>query len=185
VCFRVFQLFQRGSDITGSILYADVARNAEKPGFKKTMLVSRNIILFSVLFGICAGLFGKPLIIIIAKSTYLDAYIPLLVMLPGIVAMNTGTVLNSSYWGRGYPFKVIISSYGAAVVGLALDIVLIPRYGACGVALSFSVMSICWFIYIVEVFRRDSGYRLSEILIPHYSDIEHIMLRIKKKLSKD
>ena len=184
VCFRVFQLFQRGSDITGSILYADVARNAEKTGFKRTMLVSRNIILFSVLFGLCAALFGKPLIIIIAKSTYLDAYIPLLVMLPGIVAMNTGTVLNSSYWGRGYPFKVIVSSYGAAAVGLILDIVLIPQYGACGAALSFSVMSIGWFIYIVEVFRRDSGYKLTEIVIPHYSDIEHIMRRIKTKLSK-
>ncbi len=184
VCFRVFQLFQRGSDITGSILYADVARNAEKAGFKKTMLVCRNIILFSVLFGVFTGLFGKPLIIIIAKSTYLEAYIPLLLMLPGIVAMNTGTVLNSSYWGRGYPFKVIVSSYCAAVVGLVLDIVLIPQYGACGAALSFSVMSVLWFLYILEVFRRDSGFKMSEIVIPHYADIEHIMRRMKIKLSK-
>ncbi len=136
------------------------------------------------MFGIFAGLFGKPLIIIIAKSSYLDAYIPLLVMLPGIVAMNIGTVLNSSYWGRGYPFKVIVSSYGAAAIGLVMDIVLIPEYGACGAALSFSIMSVCWFIYILEVFRRDSGYRLYEIILPHYSDIEHIMGRIKTKLSK-
>ena len=166
------------------MLYAIVARNAEKSDYKLTMLVCRNIIFFSLLFSICVGLFGKLLIIIISKSTYLSAYVPLLLMLPGIVAMNTGTILNSSYWGRGYPFKVIIPSYGAALIGLALDIILIPKIGASGAALSFSIMSIIWFIYIVEIFREDSGFHFTEIIIPHYPDVVYIMERLKSKLSK-
>jgi len=184
VCFRVFQLFQRGSDVTGNILYSNVARNEEKSGFKMTMLVCRNLIFFSLLFATIGGLLGKYLILIISDSKFLDAYIPLLFMLPGIVFMNTGTVLNSSYWGRGYPFKVIIAPYFAAAVGLAMDIILIPEIGASGAALSFSGMSLLWFVYIVEVFRRDSGFHLNEIIIPHYSDFVYIISRARNKQFK-
>jgi len=184
VCFRVFQLFQRCSDVTGNILYSNVAQNEEKSGYKMTMLVCRNLIFFSLLFAVIGGLLGKYLILIISDSKFLDAYVPLLFMLPGIVFMNTGTVLNSSYWGRGYPFKVIIAPYFAAVVGLAMDIVLIPEIGASGAALSFSGMSLLWFIYVVEVFRRDSGFYLREIILPNYSDFVYIISRIRNKQLK-
>ena len=182
VCFRIFQLFQRGSDITGTILYSNVAQNEEKAGYRMTMLVCRNLIFLSAMFAVIGGLLGKYLIIIISSSEYLPAYLPVLFMLPGIVFMNTGSVLNSSYWGRGYPFKVIIAPYIAAAIGLTLDIIMIPEYGASGAALSFSVMSFFWFIYIVEVFRRDSGFKLYEIIMPHYSDVVQIILKIRSFL---
>ena len=184
VCFRVYQLFQRCSDVTGNILYSNVAQNEEKSGYKMTMLVCRNLIFFSLLFAVIGGLLGKYLILIISDSKFLDAYVPLLLMLPGIVFMNTGTVINSSYWGRGYPFKVIIAPYFAAVVGLAMDIVLIPEIGVSGAALSFSCMSLLWFIYVVEVFRRDSGFHLREIILPNYSDFVYIISKIRNKQLK-
>ena len=184
VCFRVFQLFQRGSDVTGTILYSHVAQKEEKSGYRLTALVCRNLLFFSLIFAVFGGLLGKYLIIIIANSTYLEAYFPLLIMLPGIVLMNTGSVLNSSYWGRGYPFKVIIAPYIAGAIGLAMNIIFIPKFGASGAAMSFSFMCILWFIYILEVFRRDSDFHFSEIIIPHYSDFINIFSRIEKKLGR-
>jgi len=184
VCFRVFQLLQRGSDVTGTILYSNVAQKEEKSGYRLTMLVCRNIIFFSLLFAVIGGLLGKYLIIIISSSAYIEAYFPLLIMLPGIVLMNTGTIINSSYWARGYPFKVIIAPYIAGAIGLAMDIVFIPKFGASGAALAFSFMCLLWFIYITEVFRRDSGFYFSEIIIPRYSDFLDIFSRIKKKLGR-
>lgn len=181
VCFRVFQLFQRGSDVTGTILYSHVAQKDEKSGYRLTMLVCRNLLFISLTFAIIGGFLGKYLIIIIANSTYLDAYLPLLIMLPGIVLMNTGTVLNSSYWGRGYPFKVIIAPYAAGIIGLAIDILLVPEFGTSGAALSFSVMSVVWFIYLVEIFRRDSGFRIIDILVPSRSEYANSFLLIKSK----
>ncbi len=61
VCFRVFQLFQRGSDITSSILYADVARNPGKAGFKKTMLVSRILSCFQYCLAYLPGFLASRL----------------------------------------------------------------------------------------------------------------------------
>ena len=184
VCFRVFQLFQRGSDVAGTILYSHVAQKEEKSGYRLTALVCRNLLFFSLIFAVIGGLLGKYLIIIIADSTYLEAYFSLLIMLPGIVLMNTGSVLNSSYWGRGYPFKVILAPYIAGAIGLAMNIIFIPKFGASGAAMSFSLMCILWFIYIVEVFRRDSDFHFSKIIIPHYSDFINIFSRIEKKLGR-
>jgi len=179
VCFRLFQLFQRGSDITGTVLYSNVARNGEKSSYGLTMKVFRNLLFFSVVFAVTGGVLGKYLIIIISDASYLDAYIPLLIMFPGIVFINAGTVLNGLYWGRGYPYKTIISSYVAGIIGLTLDLLLIPKYGIKGVAISFSFASFLWFSYMVGVFRVDSNYRLREILLPDYGDFVQIFNKIK------
>jgi O-antigen/teichoic acid export membrane protein len=184
VCFRVFQLFQRGSDVTGTILYSNVAQKEEKTGYRLTMLVCRNLLFLSMIFAIIGGLLGKFLVIIISSTAYIEAYSPLLIMLPGIVLMNTGAVLNSSYWGRGYPLKIIIAPYIAGAIGLAMDTIFIPRFGASGAALAFSCMCLLWFVYIIEIFRRDSGFYLSEIVIPHYSDFIDIFSRVKNKLGR-
>ncbi|MFC1541974.1 lipopolysaccharide biosynthesis protein [Candidatus Latescibacterota bacterium] len=182
VCFRIFQLFQRGSDVTGTVLYSNVAQNEEKSGYYLTMNVCRNLLFFSAIFAVIGGLLGKNVILIVSDSKFLDAYYPLLIMFPGIVLMNTGTVLNSSYWGRGYPFKVIIAPYIAAGFGLIMDIVLIPIYGTSGATMSFSLMSVIWFIYIAIIFKRDSGFRFNEILIPRYSDFVKLYSKLKMKL---
>ncbi|MFC1489857.1 lipopolysaccharide biosynthesis protein [Candidatus Latescibacterota bacterium] len=184
VCFRLFQLFQRGSDVTGTVLYSNIARNGEKRGYGLTMKVCRNLLFFSAVFAIIGGLLGKYVIIIISDASYLDAYFPLLLMLPGIVLMNTGMVLNSSYWGRGYPFKIILAPYVIGFLGYILDKKFIPEFGASGAALSFSLVSLLWFMYIIEIFRRDSGFRLSEMLIPSKSEYVRLYYSVKDKLVK-
>ncbi len=181
VCFRVFQLFQRGSDVTGTVLYSNVARDVEKKGYALTMKVCRNLLFFSAAGAVIGGILGKYLIIIIADSTYLAAYVPLILMLPGIVFMNTGAVLNSSYWGRGYPLKVIVAPFIAGFIGLILDTKLIPENGAGGAALAFSIMSFLWFVYITVVFHKDSGFSFNEILIPRYSEFQELIRRMKLK----
>ena len=65
-----------------------------------------------------------------------------------------------------------------------MNIIFIPKFGASGATMSFSFMCILWFIYIVEVFRRDSDFHFSEIIIPHYSDFINIFSRIEKKLGR-
>jgi len=182
VCFRVFQMFQRGSDVTGTVLYADVARTDERKGYRTTLRVCRNIFFFSVLFSIVFSMVGKTVILVIAKSSYLTAYVPTMLMLPGIIAVNTGAVMNSSYWGRGYPAKIILAPFVAALAGFGLDIILIPSMGISGATLSFTVMTVVWFGYVLIVFRKDSGYRYREILVPQFEDFREVYSQLKNRL---
>ena len=179
VCFRFFQLLQRVSNVSGTILFSHVVRKDKNTGFDMTRRVTRNIILFSVIFSLGGMIAGKGIIRLISNSTYLMAYYPMLLMLPGIIAMNAGSVINGMYWGHGYPYKVILAPFVITIAGSALDVALIPRIGVSGATLSFSIMSVGWFAYITLLFKTDSGYRMSEILIPHREDIVQVTSRIK------
>jgi O-antigen/teichoic acid export membrane protein len=180
ICFRVFQLFQRGADVAGTVLYSHVVQVDDKTSSTMTMLVSRNIVLVSVVFAFTCALVGKTLIHVISSTGYVVAYVPLLIMLPGIVAVNAGSVINNYYWGRTYPLKIITAPYIATLIGLVLNIVLIPRIGVRGATVSFSVMSVVWLLYQTSWFLRDSGLRVHEVLVPRISDIVLVLSRINQ-----
>ncbi|MFC1528668.1 lipopolysaccharide biosynthesis protein, partial [Candidatus Latescibacterota bacterium] len=182
VSFRVFSLFQRGADVAGTVLYSHIVQQDDKTGGRMTMLVTRNIILVSVGFAIISALTGKALILIISSSRYMAAYNPLLLMLPGIIAVNAGSVINNYYWGRTYPLKIICAPFFASLIGLGLNIVLVPEIGVSGATLSFSLMSVVWFMYQVAWFVKDSGYKMTEVLVPHLSDVKLVISRINKNI---
>jgi len=178
VGFRIFSLFQRASSIAGTVLYSHVVQQDDKQSSRLTMLVTRNIMLLSVIFGIIAAVTGKIIIIIVASTRYLPAYIPVLLMLPGIVAVNVGSVINSYYWGRTYQTNVIAVPYIATIAGAILNLLLVPRFGISGAALSFSVMSVAWLAYQSIRFSRDTGLSSTDILVPRYADILRLVEKI-------
>jgi len=180
VCFRVFQLLQRVANVSGTILLSHVVQRERRAGYRMTMIVSRNIFLFSFVFCILGMLAGKGMIRLIADSTYLSAYFPLMLMLPGIVAINAGSVINGMYWGHGYPYKIILAPYWVAAIGLALDVFMIPRWGVRGAATSFTMMSLVWFAFIVIAFKKDSGYPLNEIIFTRREDLALVLSRVRK-----
>ena len=184
VSFRVFSLFQRGADVAGTVLYSHVVQQDETASSRMTMLVTRNIILLSIVFALLGAVFGKVIILIISSSRYIEAYIPLLFMLPGIVCINAGSVINNYYWGRTYPLKIIVAPFVAAVFGLFLNVLLVPRIGVSGATLSFSLMSVLWFVYQVVRFANDSGRGFYEVLVPRVSDVARIMSRITEKFKR-
>lgn len=184
VCYRIFQLFQRFADVTGTLLLSHIVQRDRDTGFRITAISVRNIVLLSL--ALCMGgiLLGKSLILIISDSKYISAYFPLLLMLPGIVAINAGSLINGFYWGHGYPYRIILAPFAATVLGLALDIILIPRWGVSGATFSFSVMGVAWMLYIVNSFSRDSGMRFDEILVPRYSDLVFVVSRLINALRR-
>ncbi|HUT62325.1 MAG TPA: hypothetical protein VMZ04_00060 [Anaerolineae bacterium] len=183
ICYRIYILFQRVFDVVGTVLYSHVVQEDVKTSHKMTMLVTRNSLLVSILLILIAVIFGKILIIIISDSTYLSAYIPMLIMLPGIIAINVGSVINSFFWGRNYPLRTIVAPYIAALLGFVFNILFIPRIGVAGATLSFSLMSIIWFIFLTIYFIKDSGFKLYDVLVPCRADFIYMISRINHLLS--
>jgi len=178
VGFRIFTLFQRGADVAGTVLYSYVVQESESAASRLTGKVARNILLVSMVFAVFAALAGKALIVVVSSSRYVSAYTPLLLMLPGIVSVNVGSVLNSYYWGRAYPLHVILAPYAASAAGVALNMYLVPRMGAGGATLSFSIMCAVWFLYLLGGFVHDTGGRFREVLVPRISDYNRMALRV-------
>ena len=85
------------------------------------------------------GIVGRPLINFVFSSAFIDAYIPLLVLLPGVVLLGGSKVLTNEIAGRGYPHYNSLNAALALVVTVVLDLLLIPRYGVLGAALASSI----------------------------------------------
>jgi O-antigen/teichoic acid export membrane protein len=183
VGFRIFQLYQRGADITSSILYSNVAQRDDNSGKWMALLVFRNIFFFSLFFSVLGGIFGKLVIRIIADKTYYDAYLSLIYMIPGIVFFNAGSVLNSYYWAKGYPLKIIAAPFFAAAAGFILDYFMIPAMGPEGAAISFSAAAIMWFVYILFIFKADSGHKLLNVLLPCKEDYYYLKTKLRARLN--
>ncbi len=69
VCFRIFQLLQRVSNVGGTILLTHVVQEEKPKGFRMTMCVVRNIIFFSVVFCLLVLVAGRSIIRLISSSS--------------------------------------------------------------------------------------------------------------------
>jgi O-antigen/teichoic acid export membrane protein len=107
------------------------------------------------------ALVGRPAINFVFSSTFIGAYVPMLVLLPGVVLLGGAKVLTNEIAGRGYPHYNSINSGLALVLTVVLDLVLIPRYGVLGAALASSIAYAAIFLtaigFYLTVSRRASG----------------------------
>jgi O-antigen/teichoic acid export membrane protein len=113
-----------------------------------------------------------PLIILFAfGSSYRAAVIPMLVLLPGMWFLGTGTVAAGDLRGRGRPGLSSAVAGLAALVTIALDLVLIPLFGVLGAALASVAAYVVYGIVSLVAVSRESGIAVSELVIPTRADL--------------
>src|SRR5712691_10356389 len=96
-------------------------------------------------------------------------------LLPGVVTLSVGRVLSSYLLGRNRQQVDLVASLAGLVVTLALDLVLIPRYGFPGAAAASSVaytatlgVNLTWVI-------RNSTLSARDLLVPRPSDFLSVL----------
>jgi O-antigen/teichoic acid export membrane protein len=116
------------------------------------------ILAITIVGAIGLALFGKLAIRIIFSNAFIDAYIPLLVLLPGVVLLGAGKVLVNDIAGRGYPHYNSITAGVSLIATIILDLILIPLTGVVGAAIASSVSyalafftSIGFYLYVSEI----------------------------------
>jgi O-antigen/teichoic acid export membrane protein len=82
---------------------------------------------------------GKTFIQLIYSFAFVDAYIPMLVLLPGVILLGGAKVLTNEIAGRGYPQYNSINAGIALILTVIFDLILIPRFGILGAALASSI----------------------------------------------
>jgi len=119
------------------------------------------VLAISSMGAIVLALFGRLVIRIILSAAFLDAYVPLVALLPGVVLLGAGKVLTNDIAGRGYPHYNSIVAGVALVITVALDLLLIPRMGVVGAALAstaaYSLTFVLAVVFYLVVSRRPAG----------------------------
>jgi O-antigen/teichoic acid export membrane protein len=126
-----------------------------------TPRVFRTTLLLTALGAVGLALVGRPFIEIVYSADFLAAYIPMLVLLPGIVLLGGGKVLTNEVAGRGYPQYNSLASGVSLILTVVLDLMLIPRFGVVG-ASAASTMAYATIFVLAIVFYSTVSKQIGE-----------------------
>ena len=139
----IAEMMQRVPNIAGTVLLPRVMASDISSANRLTSRVARNILLFSLAVALFVIVAGRPMISLFGAD-FSDAYLPLLWMLPGLVASGFGSVLNTKLAAAGYPAITIWAPGVALALNVGLNMHLIPTMGLVGAAMATSVAYALW-----------------------------------------
>lgn len=156
------------SQSVSSVLFARVANlTSDEERNKFTSVVARNVFFITGVAGLTLALVGKFIIAFLFGEEYEASVAPFLWMIPGVVIFSLGRILANDFSGRGNPE---INTYVALIVAatnVALNFILIPKFGLLGAALATSSS------YVVDVILKGAVFSLRYKVSP----LEFILIK--------
>jgi O-antigen/teichoic acid export membrane protein len=135
-----------------------------------TPRVVRHNLFIMIIVSLLLIILSRPLVEFIFGSAFLPSVMPLLILLPGIIAFGIGGVIAADLSGRGRPEFAIYSSLACLVTNIFLNIILIPKWGISGAALASSIAYWVDTLIIIFVFLKISRRPLHEFLLIRRED---------------
>ena len=126
-------------------------------------------------FGIIGlSIFGYPFILIFFGKSFAKSYIPLLILLPGLMMMTINYSYTNYFSSIGKPLWVAYSFLVGLIVNVILNLWLIPIYGINGAALSSSITyTLITCIFIIKI-KQLNMLSLKDFVFPKFSDFLYI-----------
>ena len=150
-----------------------------------TPIVSRNTLFVSALAAI-GVVVVSPLAIqmLFGQAFYPEAFLPLVLLMPGIVAASATRVLGSYLFSQG---RIIYNTYATFIalgVTVGLDLVLIPLLDVEGAAIASSVAYTLALVATVHWYRRVSRRSAAEALIWSPADLAYYVSALRRVLHR-
>ncbi|WP_312311640.1 MATE family efflux transporter [Empedobacter brevis] len=123
---------------------SELYHSNERIKLKELLKRSQKIIcIINIPIGLFLILFGKKILLIFGQN-YVDAYYSMVILVIGqmIASLFGSTAITLNMIGQQQKFKFIILS--ATLVNICLNIVLTPKYGMIGGAISFTISLLFW-----------------------------------------
>ncbi len=163
----------------GYVLRAQVAAEA------RTDSVSGAAIrLNGTLVAICVVLVliaGPPTIIYGFGPDFLDAIVPFLILVPAMWFMSTGGLVQNTLSGRGRPGLSSLLAGGVVIITLALDLLLIPSYGAVGAAIASACAYTFYGIASIITVSRLDGVPARSLLFANRSELRGFVSALRSR----
>lgn len=162
-------------------LFPRVARDQSDSGEALTAKVLRMTLFLVLLMSIALLLISPWFIKFLYGKEFSEAWLPLAILVPGILVLALSRLLSSYWSGRGKPEIPARASAVAAVLNIVLNLLLIPTIGILGAAfasmLSYNATG-WWMLYR---FRKLTKYSWFDILVIRAEDVREARLIIQSQ----
>ncbi len=164
-----------------AVLLPAVAREAGGLGVQRTLRVFRAVILVTVLATVVAAALGPVLIPLVFGQAYADSVGPFLWLLPSALGFAASVTFSSALVASNAPGLSSLGPAVALVSGIALDLVLIPAYGASGAAAAASAALLAGGGVAAAAYRARAGFAWMA-LVPRAQDARALHLLARRAL---
>jgi O-antigen/teichoic acid export membrane protein len=160
--------------------------NTEDRSKKESVAKYSRLSLLSVLI-MAAGvlLFIRLFIGFLYGQEFLPSVQPILLLLPGLIALSTATILSQYFLSIGYPFKLTICWFLATILNIVLNFLYIPQYGMVAAAISSTITYLLVFGFHYYFFYKETKMGFYDVFVPRKDEIKSILDRIYGFLRKN
>ncbi len=152
----------------GAALVPAVA-SAGTGSHERTLRVFRLVAIVVLAAAALAALTGPLLLPLVFGDAYQGSVGPFLWLLPSALGFAASSVFSNALLGSSAPTLSSVGPVVALTLGITLDLILIPRYGASGAAAAASAALLAGGAAAATVYRRRAGLPLAA-LVPRRSD---------------
>jgi O-antigen/teichoic acid export membrane protein len=169
--------------VAASVLLPALARSPRAARPEQTLRMFRMLALLTGIAVALAAALGPLLIPEIFGADYRGSVLPFLWLLPGAFGFAASAVFSNALIAASAPGRSSIGPLVSLVVGLALDIALIPSYGASGAAVAASIAFLAGGAAALIVYRRATLFPWRQIM-PGLADLAEARLLAAGMLSR-
>jgi len=156
-----------------TVLFPRVSSIKSSEANNLTPQITRNVFLIMFILSLILASLTKPLIKILFGLEFLPSLAPLLILLPGIIALSGAKTLTADLAGRGKPQFGTYASIISLAINIPLNLLLIPKWGISGAAFASSIAYIVATIVVIIFFNKISKKHWKDILITKKSDFKY------------
>jgi O-antigen/teichoic acid export membrane protein len=171
VAVNLTSLLLKVSDAAGTVLYPRLAASAERDMHAATSRACRYTVFITAAGALGYALFGGIVVRLLFGAQFEQSIRPMRLMLPGLVMMSLYLILTRNFTSRNRQQVNIVAAVGALGLNVALNWVLIPRFGIAGAAVSTAVSYSVAALVLLVMFVRESGYTVSQTVLVGRDDL--------------
>jgi O-antigen/teichoic acid export membrane protein len=157
---------------TATALLPAAARSDAGQRGLQTLQAFRSAALVTTGAVVVAAILGPLLLPVVFGTAFEDSVEPFLWLLPGALGFAATAVFSNALIASTSPGLSSIGPVVSMVVGIALDLVLIPRFGATGAAAAASTAFLAGGAVALAVYARRSPFAWSALLLPRREDLD-------------
>ncbi len=128
---------------------------------------------------LCAGLISPVLIPLLLGAAFQPAWMPLIILLPGIWLLALENILVMYLAARRLPLLIPGLWFLGLALNIGLNVWLLPRFGLAAAAMTSSLAYAIVALGVFGFFRGETGASLREILVPRQMDWVKVMRRLQ------
>jgi len=137
----------------------------------KTPLLSRLNFTVVLIGSLIIGLSAYWIVPLLFSTEYINSVLPLVFILPGIISLSISKLLSADLSARGLPQYSTYVSILNFFLNIGFNIILIPRIGIAGAALSSTISYSAALILQTYFYKRIANVSITELMLLKKGDL--------------